>query len=294
MTTSLAGRVRVLAALALVAALTGNLVMASGGPELPGPEPVPPASYAGQWSLRWWGGVIRPDLYGARVALHDENSAMQSDSWTGAIPEGDLLTAVAGGVAFGWGATPDLKLTLDLDVAGAAAAGAFTGTGFRTAVDPMSGLETQRVARLTRLTETGQEAGVTLLVREFGWCRIGVAARVGWHELVASVERGRESGPYGTRWWNRALSASAPSLAGAVECEWLTPVAWLPFPLTGFINAGWRWLEFSTIESDDTDGGGAALHGRYNNPDGTHRTLSMTGPEIRIGLQSCWLAAPGQ
>ena len=285
-------RRRTCLAAAVLAALAGAVTRAEEAPGDLRYPPLPGDTYADQLCLRWWGGLARPDLYAARVAIHDENNALRSDFWEGGIAEGALTTGVAAGVEAGYGIAPAVRLLAALTVSGVSAQGTFDGLGPKTVLDPATGLQRQHVDRLTRFTEMGQEAGATLLVRDFGWCRFGLTGRLGIHELTGALERGRESGPFGSHWWNRQLTGIAPSIAGGLEWEWLVAPQALPFPLTGFVHLGWRWLDFTGVSFAYTDDTGAVLTGTWANGDGTHRALDFSGPEIRLGLQVAWSTAP--
>jgi hypothetical protein len=246
---------------------------------------LPSDTYQDQLGIRLWLGAAQPDLYDARVAIHDENWAMQNDSWNGAIGESALHAAMAGGLEVSYGLLADAKFLLALDGSGSAAHGHFEGQGPKTLADPIKGLERQEADRLERLPEFGQEVGATVLLRGYEWCRFGLTVRAGPHELAGATERGSEYGPLRTYWWNRDLSGTGVGGMLGLEWEWLTPPPSLPFALTGFVLVGYRWLQFRSVRFDYTDATGAHVTGGYKNADGTNRVLDFSGPVARFGLQ---------
>ncbi len=265
-----------------VAVLAGALGLAAAAGAV---ERVPADTYDQQLGIRAWFGAAQPDLYDARVAIHDENWAMQNDWWKGTIDEGALRSALAGGVEVSWGFFPDVKLLLALDGSGSSARGTFEGQGPKTAVDPVTGLQRQVVDRLTRLPEFGQEVGATVLLRGFEWCRFGATLRLGPHELAGAVERGTETGPLRTYWWNRDLTGTGAGGLFGLEWEWLDSPPSLPVAVTGFVLVGYRWLQFRSVHFSYDDSNGGHVTGGYKNPDGTQRVLDFGGPVVRIGLQ---------
>lgn len=224
------------------------------------------------------------------MALHDEEAALRSDGWIGALDAGGLTRGWAGGVEAGYGWLPALRLTLALDTGGSSARGDFTGWGPHMAVDPVLGVQHQTITRLVRLADTGQAVGVAWLVRTLDWSRLSLAARLGVRELAGAVERGAEQGPLNTWSWNRSLSGVAPWLEAGVEWEWTLRAAGLPFPLTGFTALGWRSARYGSLTFDYTDASGAVLHGGYHNADGSRRSLDLSGPIFRLGVQVAWQA----
>ena len=213
-------------------------------------NPDPVASYGQQLSIRLWGEAAGWDMYLARVAIHDENRRMQSDSWDGSIGEGALDQALGGGFEVAYGVFPDVKFHLALEGAGASAQGTFRGKGSRMVIDPVQGLWRERVDRLSRYSLFGLEAGATVLLREFGWCRIGLTGRAGWHELAGASEQGEESGPFRNFWWSRKLSGSAPGVMAGVEWEWFPSRS---VPLSGFLLLGYRMLVISDVSFNYID-----------------------------------------
>lgn len=249
------------------------------------PPPLPADTYQDQLGIRAWFGAAQPELFDARVAIHDENAMMQADSWKGTINQAGLREALAGGLEVSWGAFADAKLVLALDGSGSAAHGTFEGQGAKTFTDPVLGLQRQMVDRVTRLSEFGQEIGVTVLLRGFEWCRFGLTVRGGPHELAGATERGNETGPLRNYWWNRDLSGTGAGGLLGVEWEWLQAPPSLPFAVTGFVLAGYRFLQFRSVHFDYSDSTGTHVTGGYNNPDGTHRLYDFSGPIVRVGLQ---------
>jgi len=237
-------------------------------------EGLSPNTYEQQLSIRLWGGVAKLEMFDTRVAIRDENSLMWSDGWTGEVNEGRLTRALAGGFEVSYGLYPDVKFLLALEGRGTSAQGVFEGVG------PKMG---QRVDRLSRYAVFGQEAGATVLLREFGWFRLGLTGRGGVHQLAGGVERGREDGPQNTHWWSRKLSGTAFGGLVGIEWEWLKPPK--TFPLAGFILLGYRWLAFKRVSFNFSDANGIKLSGGYKNPDGRHRVFDFSGPEARFGLQ---------
>jgi hypothetical protein len=232
-------------------------------------------------TLRLWGGLARPGLYDARVAVHDENAAMRASNWEGGIPESDLARALSGGFEAGYGVTDDLRLTAALEGSGSSAEGAFDGVGPRTIVDPVLGLRRQRVDRLTRLAAFAQMGGASFRLRDLGWCRVNASLHAGAAQLAGSVERGAESGPFGESFWSRKLRGAAPAFRAALEWEWPRLSAGLPLGL--FASIGWRHLEFRRVRFDYADSAGTRISGGYKNPDGTHRRFDFSGPDVRAG-----------
>lgn len=249
------------------------------------PRPLPGDTYQDQLGIRLWFGAAQPDLYDARVAIHDENFALQGDNWDGTIGESALRAAMAGGLEVSYGWLPDVKFLVELAGSGSAAQGTFEGQGPKTYLDPINGLERQQIDRLTRISEFGQEAGATVLMRSFEWCRFGLTLRAGPHELAGATERGNESGPLRSYWWNRDLSGTAFGALLGIEWEWLTPPPSLPFSVTGFVLVGYRWMQFRSVRFVYDDSTGAHVAGGYKNLDGTNRALDFSGPVARIGLQ---------
>jgi len=254
-------------------------------PVMAAPNALPADAYEDQLGLRLWFGAGQPELYDARVAIHDENSAMQADAWDGTIGESALHTAMAGGLEVSYGWFANAKFLLALEGSGSAAQGTFTGEGVHTVTDPILGLERQTVDRLTRLPEFGQEIGATVLLRGYEWCRFGLTLRAGPHELAGATERGNETGPLRSYWWNRDLSGTALGGLFGIEWEWLTPPPSLPFALTGFVLVGYRWLQFNSVRFTYDDATGSHVTGGYTNADGTRRVLDFSGPVARFGLQ---------
>ena len=48
---------------------------------------------------------------------------------------------------------------------------------------------------------------------------------------------------------------------------------------------GGRYADLRNITGTHTDSTGARTKGAWKNPDGTHRTLDLSGMEVRFGLQ---------
>lgn len=247
----------------------------------------PPDSYARQFCLRLQGGLTHPELTEARISLHDENALMRATGWTGAgIAEGDASRGYGGGFEASYGVSGDVKVSLAFEGLGASAEGGFEGNGAgTTTVDPVLGILRQRVTRLDRYAAAIQWAGATVLLRDFEWSRLGLVAKAGVVELAGAVQRGHESGPLRDYWWQRTLEGTAPAVWLGLEWEWLMPAAALRIPLSGFFSLGGRWSDIRAITGTHTDSTGARSTGAWKNPDGTHRTLDLSGMEIRLGLQ---------
>lgn len=240
-------------------------------------------SYAEELSLRLWGGAARQEMYDARVAILDENAQMHATDWSRSINERSLKQALGGGFEVSYGFFRDVKLTLALEGRGSSAGGWFQGEHSNTAVHPTQGRQRQRVDRESRYTAFGQEGGVTVLLREFGWSRFALTGRLGRHALAGAMERGSDTGPLRSFWWKRELSGNAPSGMAGVEWEWFAPPR--PLPLSGFMVIGYRWLEFSRVSVDYSDSRGVVQSGAYMDRDGRRRSFDMSGPEFRFGLQ---------
>jgi hypothetical protein len=253
---------------------------------------VPADTYARQLSVRLYGAAARPDLYAARVAIHDENPAVQGAGWTGSIGDASLRHALGGGLEVSYGFLDDVKFLVELGGFGSSATGTFTGWGANSVVDPVLGRLSQHLHRVDRYPVFGQTLGATLLLRSFEWCRFGLTLRVGACELAGATERAESSGPLGTSWMSRKLTGTAPAVLVGLEWEWLSAAAALGFPLTGYAMLGYRQLQFTSVTASTTDSTGLHLTGDYLNDDGTHRTLDLSGPEVRIGIQIAISYAP--
>jgi hypothetical protein len=156
-------------------------------------------------------------------------------------------------------------------------------------IDPVQGLWRERVDRLSRYSLFGLEAGATVLLREFGWCRIGLTGRAGWHELAGASEQGEESGPFRNFWWSRKLSGSAPGVMAGVEWEWFPSRS---VPLSGFLLLGYRMLVISDVSFNYIDSNGLIGSGSLRNADGTRAVYDCRGPEFRFGIQWSFFVAP--
>ncbi|MEK7475039.1 MAG: hypothetical protein AAB152_05330 [Candidatus Coatesbacteria bacterium] len=251
----------------------------------PQPAGVPPDTYAQQLSVRLYGAAAQPDLYAARVAIHDENPAVRGAGWTGSISESSLRHALGGGLEVSYGFLDDVKFLFDLGGFGSAAEGTFTGYGANSVVDPVLGRLSQRLHRVNRYPVFAQTLGATLLLRSFEWCRFGLTLRVGVCELAGATERAESSGPLGTSWTSRKLTGTAPAAFVGFEWEWLSTAAALGLPMAGYAMLGYRQLQFTSVTAGTTDSTGLSLTGDYLNDDGTRRTLDLSGPEVRIGVQ---------
>ncbi len=246
----------------------------------------PADTYRHQLGLRLHGGLAHLTLTDARIVLHDENQDMRATGWTGGLGEGELGRGYTGGFAASWGVTGDVKVTFAFDGFGASAEGEFTGNGpATTTYDPVLGVQRQSITRLERYTAVTGMLGATVLLREFGWSRIGLAAAAGAAGLAGAVERGNETGPIRSYWWQRTLAGAAPAFRVGLEWEWLAPAAALGIPLSGYLDLGWRYAHVRGVQGTHTDSTGARTTGAWKNPDGTHRTLDLSGIEVRVGLQ---------
>lgn len=246
----------------------------------------PPDSYARQVSLRLHGGLTHLALTEARLSLHDETRDMRDAGWSGGIAEGDVSRGYGGGFEASYGLRDDVKVTIGFEGLGSSAEGEFEGDSPATTIpDPVLGVLRQRVTRLDRYTAAIQWIGATILLRDFEWSRLGFVAKAGAVELAGAVQRGRESGPLNTSWWQRSLEGAAPAMLIGLEWEWLAPAAALGIPLSGYVSLGGRYADLRNITGTHTDSTGARTTGAWKNPDGTHRTLDLSGMEIRFGLQ---------
>lgn len=273
------------AVLALAVSVTAAACAAAGPVRAQDYGAQPADSYLGELDVRLFFTVARPDLYGARVVLHDENGVMQNSAWTGSIPEGNLQRALGGGLEVSYGPYADVKFLAALEGSGSSAQGSFTGTGPRTFTDPVAGRLAQRMDRLSRYPVFGQFVGATVLMRSFDWCRFGLSLRAGACELAGAVERGSESGPFGQSWWRAQLSGTAPAAFVGLEWEWLATANALGIPLAGYASIGYRMVQFSTVGLSYADSDGFRRTGDWTNADGTHRVLDLSGAEVRIGVQ---------
>jgi hypothetical protein len=246
----------------------------------------PAASYAGQAVVGLWGELAKQDMYEARVALHDENARTVSGAWAGSTREDDLRQAFGGGLEISYGFFDQVKILLALEGRGGSAEGSWEGIGPNVLVDSKSGaiLGAQRVARLSRYSVFGAEAGATVLLREYGWCRIGLTGRAGLFELAGAVERGREYGPIRNTWWNRDLSGTAPGILLGLEWEWLPLARVFSLPVGARVNLGYRWLQFNKVSYNYSDSTGLKSSGVMRDGVGNTLWLDFSGPEARVGL----------
>jgi hypothetical protein len=275
-----------LAAVALAACLAAARAGAQDA------APLPAETYQDQLTVRLYGSTGRLDLYTARVAIHDENGARQDSFWTGSIYDGGLRDALGGGLEISWGALEDVKFLFELGGFGSAATGTFTGTGPNAVTDPVLGRLAQRVDRVSRYPVFTQVLGATVLMRSFEWCRFGLTGRLGVCELAGAVERGSSSGPFGRSWWSQGLSGTAPSVFFGIEWEWLSAATSLGSPVTGVVLLGYRMLQFTSVTAAYADSSGVSRTSDWTNPDGSHRTLDLSGPEARIGIQMAFSLPP--
>lgn len=257
-----------------------------------GQAPLPPDTYSQQLSVRLFGAVAQPDLFSARLAVHEENVATRAAGWTGSVPDSDLRRALGGGLEISYGFLDDLKLLVELGGFGSAAAGTFTGVGPNSVVDPILGLQAQKLDRLSRFPVFSQAIGATILLRSFEWCRFGLTFRLSVNELAAAVERSQESGPFGPSWSNASLSATAPAALLGLEWEWLSLADTLGFPMSGWVMVGYRELLFDSITATFTDSTGARTTSELLDADGGRMSLDMSGPEARVGIQIAISFAP--
>jgi len=255
---------------------------------------IPADTYGQQLGVRLYGAAAQPDLFAARVAIHEENADRQASSWAGSMTESELRSALGGGLEVSYGFLDDVKFLVELGGFGSSASATFTGFGANSVVDPVLGRLNQRLERVNRYSVFGQNLGATVLLRSFEWCRFGLTFRLGACELAGAVERSDSSGPLGTSWWNRTLSGSTAATFIGLEWEWLSMAPALGLPVSGYATVGYRQLRFSTVKASYTDSAGTVLDGDYTNADGTRRALDFSGPEARIGLQIGISFAPTQ
>jgi hypothetical protein len=264
----------------LYAAILACAVMvvspALGGPDRETAEDNLTASVEGQVGIGLLFGMARQDMYAARVALHDENARMSESWWTGSISEGDLTQVVSGGMEISYGFYDQIRLLVALEGRGASATGSFQGLG------PNLG---QSASRLSRYSVFSQELGATVILREYGWCRIGLTGRLGAYELAGAVERGRESGSLRNSWWNRRLSGTAPGVMLGVEWEWLPLGEIFSLPLAAWVTAGYRWIEFNKVTYRYSDNTGLVSSDVVKDVNGNTLMFDFSGAEARIGIR---------
>lgn len=247
--------------------------------------PAAAAPYGQELTVRLWGGLGSALNYDARIGAHDETLALAVDNWNGAIDETALGRVTAGGGEVSWGIDPQVKLLLALEGRGVSAQSTFTGEGpAHTVVLAGGGLAHQTIDRLDRYSAAGAEVGATFLVRELGeTSRLGLTLRLGMHTLAGSLERGHETGPQRDYWWERDLTGTAVGGLLGLEWEWTQP--WPSFPVTGFLLAGYRTLNFGHISFSYADSTGATVTGGWNTPAGGRRSVDFSGAEIRLGVE---------
>jgi hypothetical protein len=250
--------------------------------------------YEGELGIRIWGGYVQPSLFDARVQAYDEDAWLKGQNWSGLLNADDLSYGAAAGAEASWGFHPKARVLVAFEGGGTSASARYEGQGPRTFDDPYRGLMRQRMGRLDRYSQAGIEAGLTLLLTDFEWCRLGLTGRAGIHRLSAAVERGNDWGPYGDHWWNRSLTGTAPGGMLGIEWEMPDPFPSLPFGLGGYVLAGYRVLEFRRIDYRYTDSAGISDKGLARLSDGSRFTLDFGGPELRFGVQATIPLNPAQ
>ena len=270
---------RLVAALLAAATVARAAVAAGESPEAAG-------GYDRELGIRLLFSASNPSMFHARLAIRDDNAAtVAAGTWTGGVSDNALGRALGGGLEASWGVLPDLRLLAAIEGRGAAATGSFTGAGANTKTDPVLGLQRQMLDRTARYPALGEELGVTVLLRDLGWCRLGLTARAGVWELADAHEEGTETGPLRTFAWARNLSATAPG--GLLGLEW----EWTPGPVAAFVSFGYRELIFRDVRYDRSDSAGVQTSGDYKFPDDTRFQLDFSGPELRLGVEAL-LALP--
>ena len=89
---------------------------------------------------------------------------MRADGWIGGLDEGEVGRGFAGGFEAGWGATEDVRVTLAFEGFGASSEGGLEGNSPGTVtVDPVLGVQRQRITRLERYVAASQMLGATIL-----------------------------------------------------------------------------------------------------------------------------------
>jgi len=242
--------------------------------------------YTDELGFRIWGGYIRPELFDARVQAYDEDAWLKSQEWTGLLNADDLSYGAAAGAEASWGFHPRIRALVVFEGSGTSASAKYGGQGSRTLNDPYLGLMCQGMGRLDRYSQAGIEAGLTLLLTDFEWCRLGLTGRAGVHKLSAAVERGNDWGPYGDHWWNRSLTGTAPGGMLGIEMEAPDLLMAEPFGLGLYALAGYRLLEFRHADYMYTDSTGIMDKGLARSSNGSRFTLDFGGPELRFGIQA--------
>jgi hypothetical protein len=240
--------------------------------------------YEGELGFRIWGGSVQPSLFDARVEAYDEDARLRNSQWSGLLNADKLAYGAAAGAEASYGFHPRARAILAFGGGGASVSAHFRGTGSRTYDDPYLGLLYQQMDRLDRYAYAGLEAGITVLLSDFDFCRVGATARAGFHRLSASVERGNDWGPYGRNWWNRDLAGSAPGALFGMEIEAPNLLMAEPFGLGLYALAGYRMLKFRDVEFHYTDSTGVRADGQARSSDGTRYTLDFGGPELSFGV----------
>ena len=230
-------------------------------------------SFKDELGIRLWGGLFKADMYDMQRFAMAQNDQMVSGGWEGDFKVGNLTRGAGAGIELSWGVLPDVRVVAAVEGRGVSAGGDYRNVAG------------QEATLSSGLSACGVEGGATFLLRSFeDWCRINLTVRAGAHRLYWSYIGYEETGPSGDISSSTKLQSMAPGGMVGLEWEWLTPVPSLPFPLTGFILAGYRFLSFSKIDYV-TDSGGTRDTGVLEGPDGKWISMDFSGPEVRFGLQ---------
>jgi len=250
-------------------------------------------TYDSELGLRLWGGLASVGMADIRENLRKESIAMQAASWNGSLDSEKLAMAVLGGFEASYGVAPELKLVGSIDLRGVWVTGVFEGYGVNSTYDPILGLVSQEVTRISRFSAWGGEAGIVYFLRYIGnFSRLGLEVKAGPHSLTGSQDSYEETGLLRSGLSKLKYSGSAAGFFTGLLWEWMVPEPSSSLPFSGFFSAGYRFLKFASVKYSYTDSNGVYSTGTLRDADGRDMAVDFSGPEITIGFSLLFPVQP--